>query len=326
MPKPRKPTPNQLEWQKEVARLQRAAKRAEKQGKPVPVNFIPPTPKRITKKQLNLIKSITLKPERPQKEIERKLAKPKRGSETRRTRVVEGEETPVRKGRKPARRKSEESKERERIRSTINRAKKRGYEVPTMDDVVAAKPSGIALLDYLRSLRGDNLYRMFRYGVYKDAEGNTVYQSGVERRAEENSARVQLGVAHRKEALDPIFEPYIETGEKEVLDALQQYIAHVRQQLDEFTPNDYWSTSFASKKTEHRDELRELVEGAIEGDGELTVATRISGADTFFYRHIDVILYSSDDGDVEFSMAQVATVILGRPLTAEESERLTEDN
>lgn len=54
----RKLTVNQQQWKKEVDRLKQFIRRAEKRGFTFD-DIIPETPKRITKKQLNLIKSLT---------------------------------------------------------------------------------------------------------------------------------------------------------------------------------------------------------------------------------------------------------------------------
>lgn len=54
----RKLTVNQQQWKKEVDRLKQFIRRAEKRGFTFD-DVIPDTPKRITKKQLNLIKSLT---------------------------------------------------------------------------------------------------------------------------------------------------------------------------------------------------------------------------------------------------------------------------
>lgn len=54
----KKLTVNQQQWKKEVNRLKQFIRRAEKRGFTFD-DVIPETPKRITKKQLNLIKSLT---------------------------------------------------------------------------------------------------------------------------------------------------------------------------------------------------------------------------------------------------------------------------
>ena len=54
----KKLTVNQQQWKKEVNRLKQFIRRAEKRGFTFD-DIIPETPKRITKKQLNLIKSLT---------------------------------------------------------------------------------------------------------------------------------------------------------------------------------------------------------------------------------------------------------------------------
>ena len=51
-------TPNQQEWEKELKRLNRFIKRAEKRGYIFDENIIPETPQRITKKKLSEIKQI----------------------------------------------------------------------------------------------------------------------------------------------------------------------------------------------------------------------------------------------------------------------------
>lgn len=56
--KPRKPTPNQAEWLKELKRLKRFIKNAEKRGYIFDASVIPEQPDRVTKKHLLQIKSL----------------------------------------------------------------------------------------------------------------------------------------------------------------------------------------------------------------------------------------------------------------------------
>ena len=84
MAKPRKPTPNQAAWAKEVKRLEREMKKAQRLGKSVPAGFIPETPTRITQKQLNLIRSKTLKPKKQKPEAETRKPPRSKGEEKRR--------------------------------------------------------------------------------------------------------------------------------------------------------------------------------------------------------------------------------------------------
>lgn len=55
-PTNRKPTPNQQAYRKEVKRIQDFVRRAEKRGYKFTEPVIPPTPKRITKKQIEALK------------------------------------------------------------------------------------------------------------------------------------------------------------------------------------------------------------------------------------------------------------------------------
>lgn len=59
MAKKKKPTPLQLEYRKQIKRLNQAIRRAEKRGYLVPENIIPAKPKRITKKAVEKLKKIT---------------------------------------------------------------------------------------------------------------------------------------------------------------------------------------------------------------------------------------------------------------------------
>lgn len=57
----KKLTPNQAEYQKQLQNLKRRIKSAQKKGYIVPDTIIPDTPKRITKTEINKLKSITAK-------------------------------------------------------------------------------------------------------------------------------------------------------------------------------------------------------------------------------------------------------------------------
>jgi hypothetical protein len=59
--KPRKPTPNQKAYEKELKRIKRFIKSAEKRGYTFPELELPEKPKRVTKKHLQQIQSITTK-------------------------------------------------------------------------------------------------------------------------------------------------------------------------------------------------------------------------------------------------------------------------
>lgn len=346
MAKPRKPTPNQAAWAKEVKRLEREMKRAQRLGKSVPAGFIPETPTRITQKQLNLIRSKTLKPKKQKPEAESRKPPRSKGEEKRRKPRTAGvaQEEP-RKGRTRHPSDPELNKEKDRVRSVIYRARKRGYEAPSLAEILAAKPGGLSDLDYLRTLHGNELYSHFRYQIARDAAGNPIYQTGVERRAEENWARSQLGFAKHPgktgapplhdPALtnitpnlpqEPEFEPYHDPGNEEILDAVSQYYAHLMQQLDEFEVNENWTDAYKQKKGEDKASIHDFVKTIVEKDGAAMVALRIASSSEDLKRHLDVIMYHSDEGDIAYSYGRVATIVAGRSLTRAEAEAITEDN
>lgn len=332
MAKPKKPTPNQAAWNKEVKRLEREMKRAQRAGREVPAGFIPETPARITTKRLNLIRSKTLSPKKRKPEVETRKPPRRKSVETpRRTRATGVEQEEPRKGR--AQRPSADPeliKEKDRIRSTIYRARKRGYEAPNLSEILAAKPEGVSTLDYLRSLQGKELYTLFRYQIGRDAAGNPIYQTGVERRAEENWARGQLGFARRlqkQEASSAIpQEPDVE--EIAVIDAREQYLAMLYQELLSFTPSSYWGEAFTTNKAEVKESIKDFIDRVVKEDGEYVVAVRLQQAlsSSELRNHLEVVLYSSDEDDVEESYAAIATAVAGRPLTRAEAEMLTVDN
>lgn len=339
MAKPRKPTPNQAAWNKEVKRLEREMKRAQRLGREIPDDFIPETPTRITQKRLNLIRSKTLKPKKQKPEAEtRKPPRSKGEEKRRRTRTAGAEQEEPRKGRTQRRTADPElNKEKDRVRSTIYRARKRGYEAPNLSEILAAKPEGVSTLDYLRSLQGKELYSLFRYQIGRDAAGNPIYQTGAERRAEENWARGQLGYARRMQkqeasAATPqdTFETYQETGVEEnaVIDAREQYLAMLYQELLSFTPSSYWGDAFAANKAEVKESIKDFIDRVVKEDGEYVVAVRLQQAlsSSELKNHLEVVLYSSDEDDVETSYAAIATAVAGRPLRRAEAEMLTVDN
>lgn len=57
--KPRKPTPNQAEFERQLKRITRIVKSAERDGLTFPRSIIPEAPKRITKKTLDDLKALT---------------------------------------------------------------------------------------------------------------------------------------------------------------------------------------------------------------------------------------------------------------------------
>lgn len=344
MSKPRKPTPNQRAWELEVKRLTRIADKANKRGIKVPSGFIPPKPKRITKKALNLIQSKSykdiFKPEKP-------TAKPPKHDPIKAHRKHIDDITAPRKHsddyiRHPRQRKEPEHKERyrptpldreyrkeiNRIRATLKRAKDRGYNVPDISQIADPRARYVTAeeLERLRSIKGDALYTLTSY----TQDGKLI--TGLDRlKQERHNAGVkawttrQMSKLHTSTRDEAIDTKRIEIQAISIGDQIIQMVYSEIAKWEETDGNPMWTEAFRTLKREHKNTLKQLFDDAIAEYGARDIAMRLYNAPDNMKQYLTPILYGSDQDDVDFALTRVATLLNDGKLSMLSAEALSQE-
>ena len=95
--------------------------------------------------------------------------------------------------------------------------------------------------------------------------------------------------------------------------------------LSEWNPAPYWHASFLQRKTENYHKIRALWNETLETEGEYEVGYRLEQNASEFMRLIERLLYASDSSvEDDFNMGRFIELLIGRPLTAFESDAYTE--
>lgn len=109
----------------------------------------------------------------------------------------------------------------------------------------------------------------------------------------------------------------ISEGEN-VLKMIEEYI-------DEWTPSAHWTDWFIKLKERDKNILHNMLIGAINSEGRDVVAKRLQDNAERVTEILQLILYGSGNAEVEgateinFNMTEFSAIIMGRPLTREES-------
>lgn len=344
MSKPRKPTPNQRAWELEVKRLKRIADKANKRGINVPSGFIPPKPKRITKKALSLIQAKThrdlLKPEKPAKTIPKpeqhkarrktidELNAPRKHTDTYIHHPRERKQ-PERKERyRPTALDREYRKEINRIRATLKRAKDRGYNVPDISQIADPKARYVSAedLNRIKNIKGDALYTLTSY----TQDGKII--SGLDRlKQERHNAGVkawttrQMSKLHTSTRDEAIDTKRIEIQAISIGDQITQMAYSEIAKWEETDGNPMWTDAFRTLKRGHKNTLKQLFDDAIAEHGAQNIAMRLYNAPDNMKQYLIPILYGSDQDDVDFALTRVATLLNDGKLSMDMSEALSQD-
>ena len=110
-------------------------------------------------------------------------------------------------------------------------------------------------------------------------------------------------------------------------------LANIKAELERWTPAPNWTPSLAEAKTHDKNVLESALNGAIEQHGEQAVAQRLQENAEEINTLVQEILYGSGSKEgnfkngrtqVNFDLARFSAIIMGRPLTVDESIDLTE--
>ena len=104
-----------------------------------------------------------------------------------------------------------------------------------------------------------------------------------------------------------------------------QIIDTVNDMLNGWNPVPYWRGAFLQRKMENYHKIRALWDETLENEGEYEVAHRLENNATELLRLLERLLYSSDSSvEDDFNMGRFIELLIGRMLTAIESDAYTE--
>ena len=223
---------------------------------------------------------------------------------------------------------SEYKKQLSRIKRFIRRAEKRGYKFP--ENAIPKKPKNISekSVNALKNITPEKLYK------------KATHESGIkglEQRKHERKIAAKKGAETKKarrkysEISGFSIAPEGDTGRpKEVTKTLD----YVLEQIRTWTPQSGWSDWFSDQKRQDKNLLERMLQGAINTEGEIVVADRLSLNAEEVNRIVANILYGSGGGDyrsgqsgrdnINFDFARFSAIIIGRPLTTDESIALSD--
>lgn len=354
--KPVKPikSPTQQDYEKELRRLKRFIKAAEKRGFSFPVGAIPKTPKTITAASVTKLRSIT--PEKlykkseytnPETNIRVKGKTPQQIHQMLhlkggvRKRVAPEMTT----GRTPAKEvvkkppltpeekriRAEYAKQKARIRKLTSRAAKRGYE---FDDIYFVKPDQVTAkeLEKLKALTPKELYSL---GYYIDPKTGKII-SGTERRHQEYVEAWEKGKQKKaekayNEAMTRLANQdrsfgYFGAGLGESFsDDTYETLLQIEELINQWSPDYRWNDWYKNIRENNKNTLKSILDGAINSDGREVVARRLQNNAMAVIDLVETILYASEDQEaIQFCLVQFATIVKGSSLTVDESIDITE--
>ena len=231
----------------------------------------------------------------------------------------------------------EAQKQRRRIRQFVKRAEARGYTFPA--NVVPELPKTVTekTIARLDKLRPEQLYQK---AVYTSPEGTKV--KGTKRAAQERSeaavraaetrkARTRAGYYEQRpdiKAAPPASssEPAFMLPEED-----KRTLDFIRDILSKWDTPTTWSTELQGIKSGDKNRLQNLFNKAITENGESNVAQNIRDNNDEVMEIVQNVLFSSgsvyhDIGreGINKDLARFFALLMGRPLTQQESMELTE--
>lgn len=241
----------------------------------------------------------------------------------------------------------EVKKQRKRIQQFVRRAQKRGFSFP--ENIVPTLPKKITEKT-LSSYKAKTPEQLYKKAIYVSDEGTKI--KGTERRKQERSIASKKSAQTRQrfyrakswvdyEIDNPYWDDAYEQAQQE-RESQQGYgpapttqvtfvLNKIRELIDSWTPRDIWSISLAELKRKDRDLLSSTFEGIIAREGENTVAARCEENAELLVSLVEQILYDSGDSyksrgvdGVNRQIQLFAQIIMGRPLTVQESMEFTD--
>lgn len=330
------------EFSKEKRRIQQIIRRAQKRGFIFPITKIQ-TPKNITKEDVLKLQQITPDTLYSQSRYkDPKTGEIFSGTEGRRIERYRANKK-ANENRKGIRTKQENiyiphprstplskeyTKERQRIKNFITRAKKRGYIFP--DDILEQRPKTITKQDVkrLKSIKPEDIYEKGYYLINPET-GEVV--SGLKGREHERRKTAEKAKQTRQEKIRLQQEKTQAQQEKnpksrpepQLVDVV---LKHMEDEIDRWDGNTGWSVYTKGKKERDRGKARSLLNMAIQQhgrDGLAIIAEQ--NADELLY-YLEIILYDSDgkNGAVSEAFNQFIDILFGGSLSMEESSEIEE--
>lgn len=132
---------------------------------------------------------------------------------------------------------------------------------------------------------------------------------------------------------DEEFDTYDESDYDNIPEFSDIVLANIRAEIERWTPMPNWTPSLAEAKRHDKNVLENTLNGAIAQDSERAVAQRLQENASEVNTLVQEILYASGSKEgnfsngrtqVNFDLARFSAIIMGRPLTVDESIDLTE--
>lgn len=230
----------------------------------------------------------------------------------------------------------EYNKQLKRIKQFIRRATKRGYIFE--ENIIPKKPKKItqASVNRLKNITPAKLYQKSK--AFSPFENKVV--KGTEVRKQERKASAKKAAQTRLNRIrNKFYNDYKESGYKkgkiEKKDTSQTFatLEGIREEIRKWTPSTIWTSGLTEAKQRDKNILENILNGAISQEGEETVGKRLEENSMEANTLVQEILYGSGDREgnfkdgrtqVNFDLARFSAIIMGRPLTVDESKDLAE--
>lgn len=222
------------------------------------------------------------------------------------------------------------SKEYRRISQAIRRQEKLGYFVP--EEVRPIKPSKMPTIKKsdVQKLIRLTPKKIRKESVWIDTDSGEAF-SGLDivkshHKAKPSTAKTRKTTSTKKRKQRKTKTPEPEPTAPPIENNLNmQIIQSINNLLEEWQPAPYWHASFLQRKTENYHKISTLWKETLENEGEYEVAYRLESNASEFIRLVERLLYSSDSTiEDDFNMGRFLEMLIGRPLTAFESDYYSE--
>lgn len=217
-----------------------------------------------------------------------------------------------------------------RIQQAIRRQEKLGYYIP--EDLKPIKPSKV------KNVTQSDINRLIeltpkeirKNSVYVDPSTGEVYE-GLDVVKSHHTAKAS--VARVRQKSDPKPKQITASTRRKRRTKIPpkennlnlQIIDDIKRMIESFEPRVYWSDSFKLGKYQKRSMIDIMLYDEIREHGEYAVAHRLEQNATELIALVERILYDSDSRDADnFNMSRFVELLIGRPLTQDESDMYSE--
>lgn len=241
---------------------------------------------------------------------------------------------------------SEYAKQLRRLKRFIISASERGFIFSP--DVIPNKPKRItkASINKLKKITPEELYKKAKYIIpetgetVSGTEGRRYERSKASKKGAETKKRKKMiaeakakAKKERKRIRDKFYKDREDKGVDDIPSQTFATLENVREQISQWIPQSHWSPSLSYAKERDKNILENILIGAIAQQGEETVGQRLEENSIEINALLQEILYGSGskegnfkDGrtQVNFDLARFSAIVMGRPLTVDESIELTD--